>query len=398
MLKEKVSSLHQFGKLLKANYYYLWPIPIFLILLIQTIPMVNKLLLQNSTTSYAVSIFNEINLKIISLVPYSLTEILLITLTILIIILLVKNIKKIVKIKTIAKSNTLFTQKTRIKYYKTLLVLGLIYLLFIVVYGNNYNKEPLFKELSITTTSISESDLIKTTTWLVELANNLRETREEDSTGVFRLETSLASMLTTAENGYTYAAQYYPTINNEKRYPKPKIVLSSKYWSYTKTTGVYFPFLNEVSINTDIPAYQLPFTTLHELNHYKGYAKEEDANFLAFLVGLHHPSKDFNYSAVLVALNYMLQDVKKIDTLTYNEIISKISPKVARDILNSQEYWGDKTGVLSMLTKELNNSYLKLNKQPQGVRSYNKIVDLIILWHKDVIGSEEITKIHRSMG
>ena len=48
--------------------------------------------------------------------------------------------------------------------------------------------------------------------------------------------------------------------------------------------GYYNPFTGEAQVNTNVPAFVIPFTTCHEMAHQIGYASESEASFVGFLV------------------------------------------------------------------------------------------------------------------
>lgn len=80
---------------------------------------------------------------------------------------------------------------------------------------------------------------------------------------------------------YRYTAQEFPAL--EGYYPQPKKLLVSEILSYQGLTGIYSPFTVEANYNGDMTAYNIPFTTCHELSHLRGFMQEEEANFIAFL-------------------------------------------------------------------------------------------------------------------
>ncbi len=53
--------------------------------------------------------------------------------------------------------------------------------------------------------------------------------------------------------------------------------------NYLGFTGYYNPFTGEAQVNTTVPQFLLPNIALHEMGHQIGYAKEDEANFSAYL-------------------------------------------------------------------------------------------------------------------
>ncbi len=86
-----------------------------------------------------------------------------------------------------------------------------------------------------------------------------------------------------------------------------KPVQLSHWWSYTGITGMYFPFFAEANVNIDVPDSGIPATAAHELAHTRGFAREDECNFLAYLACIHHSSGDVRYSGYLSAYIFVQQ-------------------------------------------------------------------------------------------
>ena len=68
----------------------------------------------------------------------------------------------------------------------------------------------------------------------------------------------------------------------------------------------------------------------------------------------------------------------------YSDIwFSHYSEEVRSDLIAGSEYWKqfEKT-VVSETTEALNDSYLKANDQPEGTKTYGKVVDLLLAEYK----------------
>jgi len=64
--------------------------------------------------------------------------------------------------------------------------------------------------------------------------------------------------------------------------------------SYLGIGGVYFPFTGEANVNISMPHTSIPFTACHEMAHQIGFAREDEANFIAYIACKNHPSPDFS--------------------------------------------------------------------------------------------------------
>lgn len=371
----------------RKNYYLLWPLLLAAGLLTQLSGSFRNIFLENSLVIFLTNSFSQLLGLSTSLLPFSLTELLLAGLVTGFVSLAAKKLIQTVRASKL-ETNKNFIKNSHIIFHKIALIVTVFYVTFIVLYGSSYYQEPIAEKLNLNSNSYSAAELVETTEWLVLAANNIREDREEDSNGVFKLSTDLNEIFSSYSEGYRALEQKYPEIGGEIMYPKAKPVVTSPVWSHTGSAGLYFPFFAEVNINTSIPESQLPHVVLHEAAHFKGYAKENEANFLAFLGGIYHSDADFKYSAVIAALSYCLAATKNIDETSYQELVSTINSSVMRDIYYKQNFWNRHKGFFRKVTNSINDQYLKANRQQDGVQSYGKVTDLIVAWYRS--GGKEI--------
>lgn len=211
---------------------------------------------------------------------------------------------------------------------------------------------------------------------LVDQTNALRRLVEEDAAGVMRLANGKQDALRRAPCGYEAAAARYPYLGGD--YGRPKGVMLSHPWSYTGTAGMYFPFTAEANVNLAMPDWPIPFTACHEMAHQRGFAREDEANFIAWLVCTAHPDPDFQYSGTLSAMIRVGSQLRQRDAARYQEITSGIDAAVRRDLAALQEFWSRYSGVVEQVSRQVNDAYLKANRQRDGIQSYGRMVDLLL--------------------
>lgn len=164
-------------------------------------------------------------------------------------------------------------------------------------------------------------------------------------------------------------------------YPKPKGILVSEILSYQHLTGVYSPFTIEANYNEDMTAYNIPFTMAHELSHLRGFMREDEANYIAYLACSHSESTEFQYSGALMAWLYSTNLLYDYDPVTYERLHGKLRQEVRKDLQENTEFWDKYEGAVSEVADKVNDTYLKANKQTDGVQSYDRMVDLLMAEH-----------------
>ncbi len=364
-MKNKIT-ITRFFKLIK---YFLFLIPGVIAFAAQRILAGHPGLVENV---FSIRIFRLISTPIafiVSIIPFSLTELLLFSSLPIAIVLVVKFIKKL---KNSEKKNIFVISSIR----KVGWTLSILYLIFMLLLGLNYTRMPLSVTMNIPVEQRPKEDLEEICIILVDELNIARENVSEDEDGVMTLNGSINDVLKTGYLGFKEVSDEYSILWIPKL--KAKGVIASRYWSYTGIVGMYFPFFVEANVNIDVVKAYIPSTVLHELSHLIGIAREDEAEFISFITGINHPDSDFVYSAYLSAYHHAASALYREDKDMYSNVSSKRSDAVRRDMTANSEYWKQFEGPVKQTSTTVNNAYLQTNLQPDGVKSYGRVVDLIL--------------------
>jgi hypothetical protein len=60
-----------------------------------------------------------------------------------------------------------------------------------------------------------------------------------------------------------------------------------------------------------------------------------------------------------------------------------MNPGVRENFRELQEFWKAFQNPLEPAFKSIFNSYLKVNRQKDGIRSYNRVVSLMVSYHRE---------------
>lgn len=257
-----------------------------------------------------------------------------------------------------------------------IIFISIAYFSFIIVWGLNYHRLPFSQIAMLDTKPTSISELVNLCEDLIERGNALRENVKVDSSGVTRLSLSQEDVFINAFKGYEKASKIYTELGGS--YGRPKGVLLSRGLSISGISGIYFPFTSEANVNTDIPGFMLPCTTAHEMAHQRGFAREDEANFISYLTCNSHPNVDFQYSGTLLAIIHSMNTLYKYDKEKYIELRQTYSEGILRDLKFLSKFWEAYEGPVERASSKLNNAYLKSNYQEDGIYSYGRMVDLLL--------------------
>ncbi len=164
------------------------------------------------------------------------------------------------------------------------------------------------------------------------------------------------------------------------RFASPKVALTSGVLSRFLVEGITSPFTAEALVNGGIPALSLPFVGCHEAAHVRGFAREEDANLIAYLACTASDDPYFRYSGAVSALLHCLSALQNADPDAYTVCRAKLSDGVREDIAAHAAYWAQYRGTpAAEVGARVNDAYLRTaGSGDQSARSYGRVVDLLL--------------------
>ncbi len=254
--------------------------------------------------------------------------------------------------------------------------LAVVYLCFMLMWGLNYSRLTFAQLSGLTVQPSTAQELGDLARELVLVANELRQQVEEGPDGTMKLSGGIPGMLARADQGFAAAAVYYPQLAGN--YGRPKPVVASYLMSKAGITGIYIPFTGEAHFNAHMPHSFMPATVTHEMAHQRGFAREDEANYIAYLVCTLHPDPDFQYSGVLLALVHTMSALARADAEQHAEVMEMYNPGLRRDLKQWRDYWQSFAGPVERAANRLNDRYLRANRQEDGVASYGQMVDLLL--------------------
>lgn len=366
------------SKKLKLLSLLLFPLSILINTISSRYPYFIEKYYSISINKFIVAILSNIS----GIFPFSLYELTIYLIVISIVSFIIYTIYIIIsnpnKLKVFIKNSLL----------NILSIISIAYFLFIILWGLNYNRIPLETTLiesynlkynkSISSIDKTKESLANLYEFLIENANEARKL-VKSSNGIMKANTDYKGIINRAYLGYESILDFLPNLSGN--YNNAKYVMSSKLMCYTGITGIYFPFTGEANVNIAIPDIYIPSTTLHEMAHQRGYASEDEANFIAYLASINHPDIDFKYSGYILALNHTANALYSVDYDTYVTLSKNISEDVLDDLRNNRDFWDKYEGKIDDISNEINNTYLKANGVSEGVKSYGKMVDLLLTYY-----------------
>ena len=322
-----------------------------------------------SKSETAIAFFNRLfefkkqfHQTIFSKIPFSLGDILYILIVLFLLYLIFNLFKK---------------EKRRECALIILIFFNIFYFTYQIFWGMLYFQAPILSQLSKNDITLNETKSLSLK-YLKSCIKD-REQVSENKNGVFEI-TNLKKI----ESAILQEQLKLPKNFSNKKMTlindfKPSLFKSVM--SFTGILGYYNPFTSEAQYNAELPATYLPFTLAHESSHQLGFAREQEANFIGYLIGGSSENKPLKYSTDLFALKSLLAYISVYDPVFSKYVIANYSSKMKRDRQNDKIFVKNHEGFLDRIFLISNNLFLKSNQQ-EGNITYSYFTVMLIKYER----------------
>ncbi len=293
--------------------------------------------------------------------PCSVVEILLYILILLCVVYLVKNWRKPLRIAS-----------------RAVCLAGVLLFSYMANCGINYYAVPFSSYAGLETGTYTKEELRQLCSFLAEQVNLYAPGRSEVPDDQYEYRKNRSAWRAESVQAMQAAGEAFPALAGF--YPKPKEVAVSWILSVQQLCGIYSPFTIEANYNGDMPNYNVPHTMCHELSHLKGFMREDEANFIGYLACISSEDPSFCYSGYLTGWVYAGNALASADPETYLTLYGQLCEPARRNLAENNAYWNRYEGRVAEAATQWNDTYLKMNDQEDGVRSYGRMVDLMLAY------------------
>ncbi len=311
--------------------------------------------------------FRRFMASIGELFPFSLFELLIALLPIIIGILIYRAVK------------VFSDPHKRLRFVANLLALVLlIYSGHLLALGIGHNTTSISSEMGLTEVDVTEENLTETLTSLRDEINSLADQVPRDENGVFTHGYSFERLSREYSDSYIALAEQYGLPKGY--YSTAKGIYVSEVMSYFGISGIYSYVTGEANINTNYPDYVTTFTIAHEMSHQRGFMRENEANFLAYILTSTSEDPGIRYSGALNMYSYFASALYRTNKDAYFEIISELSDYAVKDIRVANavsEKYGDT--IFEEISDFINDFYLT-SSGSGGIISYSRVVELVLAY------------------
>lgn len=244
---------------------------------------------------------------------------------------------------------------------------------FTITCGINYHRTPFSELAGLPMESSTAEELEELCLWLTErIEETVKDTAKQEN-GLTALPDGLREK---TRDAMERLGETYPELAGW--YPKAKPVFTWKLLSLEFLEGIFGPYTMEAHYNPDIPAYNQPAVLCHELSHLKGFMREDEANYIAYLACVGAEDPNLNYSGLLLAYTHSINALYQADRERFAAVRGLLCEQANLDYAYHRTYWAQYEGPVSELSDKVNDTYLRANAQQEGSRSYGRMVDLLM--------------------
>ena len=334
---------------------------------------INNTEFANFFNRYISSFFRLILAKISGILPLSLAELLVICSPIILFIL----------IRFAVRNYSESWRHVGIFCVMVLSIGSLFFSIFVLNFGIAYYTTSIDKRLELDKKEVSANELAMTAEWLIDEVNSLIDEVEFEEKSSSIMPYSIKEMNNKLISAYNEISEQYTFIPSFKSRIKP--IMLSKPMTYTHISGVYTFFTGEANLNTNGLDYSLVFTTAHEFAHQRGIAREDEANFVAFLVCAASDEPYIKYCAYMNLCEYVLNALYSADSSLWESTYKKLDNRAIYEMIAyNKHYEKYRDNVVGEISGAINDAYLQANGT-QGSVSYGLVVDLAVAYfHKNI--------------
>ncbi|MBQ9832477.1 MAG: DUF3810 domain-containing protein [Clostridia bacterium] len=246
--------------------------------------------------------------------------------------------------------------------------IGVFVNLFYCMWGFNYCRPELSVLMPMTEKTHTDYEFEELCKLLIDEAKKFSKSSDKEKTHDEYFE--LVSL------GYQKLGEKYKIFDINVK--KAKAVKMSELLSHCNIAGIYIPFTAEANVNVHQPLLLIPYDAAHESAHALGFAREEEANFIAYICCMESDNDFVKYSGTMGALLYCMDRMYEISPKVYDELLNLYSEKMKNDLEEYQKYWSKYNGVAAKIADDVNDAYLVANGQENGTDSYGMMTELLL--------------------
>ncbi len=259
-------------------------------------------------------------------------------------------------------------------------VLALVGAIFLSAFAPGYHGSTLDQKLELDKREVSVAELYETSHILLTAMERELPSLSFGTDGFSIMPYELDEMNDKLIAAYDTVCDEHDFLPRLKSRVKP--VMLSEAMSYTHITGVYTFFTGEANLNVAFPDYTLPYTAAHELAHQRGIAREDEANFMAFLVCIASDDAYIRYCGYRNLYDHVISALYEADATQYAKLLRYVPRAILREQTAYSQFFDQyRESAAADVSETVNNTFLTM-QGTEGTKSYGMVVDLAVAYYR----------------
>ena len=273
--------------------------------------------------------------------------------------------------------NSTISRKIRVIMRSVLNVMSGLAALFYILWAFHYYRPAISIEMNLPESRLTPDLINDEFKFITRVVNQQREWISQDTAAFLPvIDAKVLSdhlQLTQNELLASWSMPIYKWTRVKSLYPKGMLLSIS-------TAGFYLPFAGEGYIDAGLHPLQWPFTMAHEMAHVQGLTDEGSCNFIGLLTCLHSKDAVVRYSGLLSYWGYLYRQMMQLYPDEAKIIRNQLNIGVKADLKAIRMQIMKYPDIFPRFRNLVYDTYLKTHGVPEGLRSYDGVVLLMIRW------------------
>ncbi|MBK8699989.1 MAG: DUF3810 family protein [Saprospiraceae bacterium] len=257
--------------------------------------------------------------------------------------------------------------------------IAVLYFLFYGLWGFNYRALGLTSKLALKDVTLDTMDVIRELGFVNDQLELIRNEIWKDTSAIpfVKRPNDIAHIIRASmqEVMFDWGLQSNRKFHIRALYPKGSLLMFS-------TAGIYIPYALEGHYDPGLFHLHSGFVIAHEMGHGYGITSEAECNFIALLTCLNAEDKYLQYSGLLTYWRYLMHDLRDKAPFSFYRLAFHRPLGLRNDLKALYAALDQYPEVMPAVRDLIYDSYLKANGIPEGLQSYNRILELMQSWKK----------------
>lgn len=253
---------------------------------------------------------------------------------------------------------------------------GIMITLFFIMWGFNYGRMPLENQIQLNVKPLTNEQLLAETQTTILILNKIRTSIKNDTNPipeiVFINNIEQNSRDALDSTLHTFKYPFSTKIRGRFLFEDMFLIVG--------IGGQYLPFTGEGNVDDAVYYSKKPFYLIHEMAHGNGFTNEAECNFISYVSCVESGNLSLEYSGELNYLFYLFDALKVKDSANWEAVRAQIPTALKNDLEAIRKYYLEHTFKSAYIGDKINNYYLKIMGIKDGVKNYDKMLDLVYAW------------------